>query len=470
LIETVSLSTGADTIVLGTAALAAGITSLAGASGNDVITLSAAFTALTVNGGADSDTLTFGAFAQTVTVIDVESITGNTLADNVTIANTSVTTVTIDLGTGTDTVTVSHTFGGTIAASGVETLTGGAGADVVTGVSSVGTFDGGAGTDTYVFTTGDLNITVANVETLTGVVGVTSGYETVTISSANTVSIAMTDVSTIIGSSGNDVLTDVMTLTSTESVSVSLGDGDDVFSLSFTVNLASNSLTSSVSVFGGNGNDSITVTDSMTASGYVHYINGGAGADTIVGAASGVDVVQISLNSDLQSGVLLSLADRISGFQTLTDFIDLTGGTGALRSANETSLDLRTATGVSRTNADTFTAQTGDASVFSDLLSQAGSANLLLVNDVVSGSFTDQTSIDAGVTLITSTIGAAGSTAVGTKIVIVLNDSTTATTGGSDNAAIFLYTEAGTSGIQSSELKLIGVVTGAGDLSAATFN
>jgi hypothetical protein len=106
---------------------------------------------------------------------------------------------------------------------------------------------------------------------------------------------------------------------------------------------------------------------------------------------------------------------------------------------------------------------TAAASTFADLSGSNGSFNLLFVTDAVTGSFTDQASVDAAVTLITGTIGASGSTAVGTKLVIVLNDGT------DNNSAVFLYTEAGTAGIQSSELKLIGVVQGAGDLAASNF-
>jgi hypothetical protein len=267
----------------------------------------------------------------------------------------------------------------------------------------------------------------------------------------------MSNVNTITGSSGNDTLSDTVTLTSAEVVSVSLGDGNDALVLTLST---SESLTSTVSVFGGNGNDSLTVVDDFTGSAYVHYLSGGAGADTIVGAASGIDVIQISLANDLQSGTTLALADRVtSGFQTATDKIDLFGGT--LVNAGGDSLTLSAASGTTLTT-NGFTVATGAASVFADLTGSNQSLNLLLVTDAVEGSFTDETSVAAGVTLITGTIGASGSAAVGTKAVIVLNDD-------SDNAAIFLYTEAGTSGIQSTELKLIGVVTGSGDLSAANF-
>jgi len=352
---------------------------------------------------------------------------------------------------------VGHTFGGTITASNVDTITGGAGADVVTGNLAVGTVDGGAGSDTYAFTTGDTSITLVNVETVTGVTAVS---ESVTIGSGSTATLAATNVNTITGSAGNDVITDTVTLTSAEVVSVSLGDGNDTV----TVSLDGNSVTSTVSVFGGNGNDTITMTDGVTDSAYVHYLNGGAGADSITGGASGVDVLQISLANDLQSGTTFASADVIGGFETATDKIDLAAST--LQSADGSTYVLRTSSGTGLTNADSAgysVSSSAAASTFADLTGSNQSFNLLLVNDTVTGSFTDQTSIDAAVTLITGTIGASGSTAVGTKLVIAVND------GDSTNSALFLYTEAGTTGIQSSELKLIGVVQGAGDLAASNF-
>jgi hypothetical protein len=388
--------------------------------------------------------------------VEVVSSTAGTANESVTILGTAVTNVTVDLQTGTDTVTVGHTFGGTITASNVDTIFGGAGADVVTGTVAIGTFDGGAGSDTYAFTTGDTSITLVNVETATGVTAVS---ESVTIGSGNTATLAATNVNTITGSSGNDVITDTVTLTSAEVVSVSLGDGNDTV----TVSLGGNSLTSTVSIFGGNCNDTITMTDGVTASGYAHYLNGGAGADTITGGATGVDVIQISLANDLQSGTTFASADVITGFATATDKIDLTAVT--LQSADGSTYVLRTSSGTGLTNADSAgfsVSSSAAASSFADLTGANQSFNMLLVDDTVTGSFTDQTSIDAAVTLITGTIGASGTPAVGTKLVIVLNDD-------SDNSAVFLYTEAGTTGIQSSELKLIGVVQGAGNLAASNF-
>jgi len=425
------------------------------------VTVNTAFSALTINGGAGAtDTLSLNSTAgMSISVINVEAVNGyvGTANESVTILATAVANVVVDLSTGTDTVTVSHTFGGTITASNVDTVFGGSGADVVTGVVAIAVFDGGAGSDTYAFTTGDTSITLVNVETATGVTAVS---ESVTIGSGNTATLAATDVNTITGSTGNDVITDTVTLTSAEVVSVSLSDGNDTV----TVSLDGNSLTSTVSIFGGNGNDTITMTDGVTASGYVHYLNGGVGADTITGGATGVDVIQISLANDLQSGTTFASADVISGFATATDKIDLTAAT--LQSADGSTYVLRTSSGTGLTNTDSggySVSSSAAASTFADLTGSNQSFNLLLVNDTVTGSFTDQTSIDAAVTLITGTIGASGSTAVGTKLVLVLND------GDSNNSAVFLYTEAGTTGIQSSELKLVGVVQGAGDLAASNF-
>jgi hypothetical protein len=211
------------------------------------------------------------------------------------------------------------------------------------------------------------------------------------------------------------------------------------------------------------------VTDSYTAGAYVHFLNGGAGADTITGT-TGVDVVQISIANDLQATTTFSLADYVvgaasgsAGFNTAGDYIDLSGG--SLTSANGTTLNVLASTGSNGTasNNATFTSATAStAADFADLTTTYQSTNLFFINDTITGSFVTQASIDAAVTVLTGKV-ATGDTTVGTKVVFVFND------GDSANSAIFQYTEAGTTGIQASEVKLVAVVVGHGDLSSTNF-
>jgi len=457
-------------VVLGTLALADGLTSVAGSTHNDSITLSAAFTALTIDGGANtgSDVVTFAATGgETVSVLNIAQVTVSatvTAAEALTVLSTAVGSITVDLGAGTDTVALGNTFGYTINASNVETITGNSGNDVVTGTVSIGTFDGGAGTDSYVFTTGDLTITVANVETITGVSG---SSETVVLASANSSTITLANVNTLTGSSGNDLISATLALTSAETLVYSGGSGDDTLIVNIGV---TGTLSSSVSVFGGAGNDTITVADTYTAGSFVHFLNGGAGADSITGT-TGYDVIQISIANDLQATTTFSLADYIfggtatafAGFATLTDVIDITGG--SLTSANGTTLNVLTSTasnGTSTNNA-TFTSSTAStAADFADITTTYQSTNLFFINDTITGSFVTQASIDAAVTVLTGKV-ATGDTTVGTKVIFVFND------GDSANSAIFQYTEAGTTGIQASEVKLVAVVVGHGDLSSTNF-
>jgi len=458
-----------STVVLGTLALADGLTSVAGSTHNDSITLSAAFTALTIDGGANtgSDVVTFAATGgETVSVLNIAQVTVSstvTAAEALTVLSTAAGTITVDLGAGTDTVVLGNTFTYTISASNVETITGNAGNDVVVGTTGIGTFDGGAGSDTYTFAAADLTITVANVEGITGIAGTS---ETVTLLSANSSTISMTNVNNIVGSTGNDLVSDTVSASVNENFVISGGSGDDTLILSIT---QTGTLTSSVSVFGGAGNDTVTVTDSYTAGAYVHFLNGGAGADTITGT-TGVDVVQISIANDLQATTTFSLADYVvgaasgsAGFNTAGDYIDLSGG--SLTSANGTTLNVLASTGSNGTasNNATFTSATAStAADFADLTTTYQSTNLFFINDTITGSFVTQASIDAAVTVLTGKV-ATGDTTVGTKVVFVFND------GDSANSAIFQYTEAGTTGIQASEVKLVAVVVGHGDLSSTNF-
>jgi len=114
---------------------------------------------MTVNGGGGVDVLTLNTAGATVQIRDVGTVTATgTANDAITLANTAAGSLTIDLFAGSDSLTISGTFGQTITASNVDTITGGSGADVIIISAGVSTVTGGDGGDTITSGTGADNL------------------------------------------------------------------------------------------------------------------------------------------------------------------------------------------------------------------------------------------------------------------------------------------------------------------------
>jgi len=62
------------------------VKTIAGGTGNDTITLGAAAVNASINLGSGTDVLTLGNFNNTATIGGIETITGGSLADNITLA------------------------------------------------------------------------------------------------------------------------------------------------------------------------------------------------------------------------------------------------------------------------------------------------------------------------------------------------------------------------------------------------
>jgi len=90
-------------------------------------------------------------------------------------------------------------------------------------------------------------------------------------------------------------------------------------------------------------------------------------------------------------------------------------------------------------------------------------SNVFNLTTGITGDFTLQLGIDAAVSYITTNIGkVATSYNANQKVIIAVHDNQSTV-----NNALFLYSESGTTGIQSGELTLIGVLTGVTDLSSS---
>jgi Ca2+-binding RTX toxin-like protein len=171
-------------------------TSYAGTAGNDILTLPAAVNGATVDLGAGADRLVLSsAGPNTLSVANVERITGGSAADTVTLTTQAKSAI-VDLGGGADRLVLSSTGNNTVTVSNVETITGGAMIDAVTFATAVtgGVVDLGGGMDRVKLSSaGPNSITVSNVETVTG--GLQADRITVAAGAA-----------TLEGGGGNDTL------------------------------------------------------------------------------------------------------------------------------------------------------------------------------------------------------------------------------------------------------------------------
>ncbi|NBX20631.1 MAG: hypothetical protein EBR58_04295, partial [Betaproteobacteria bacterium] len=144
------------------------IDTIMGGTGADTITISSQLTDVSntlIDLGSGTDSLTLGNFANTGTIANIESVTGNSGVDQVTLS-TTLTAGQINLGAGTaDKVTLANGTN-SLTATGVETINGGTGADTLTlgDASTAGQIDLGAGADVLNLGNFANTLTVKNTE------------------------------------------------------------------------------------------------------------------------------------------------------------------------------------------------------------------------------------------------------------------------------------------------------------------
>ena len=92
-----------------------------GGTGADTIILVNAVANANIDLHAGNDTLSFGDFTNSASVANVETITGGTGNDAITLASALTTTTSIDLGSGSNKLTLAAS-GGTGSVSNVRTL------------------------------------------------------------------------------------------------------------------------------------------------------------------------------------------------------------------------------------------------------------------------------------------------------------------------------------------------------------
>jgi hypothetical protein len=368
----------------------------------------------------------------------------------------------------------------TLGSGAAQTITGGGGNDVVTL---------GGNTSNATVTVG-LNGTTVNTGTLS-VVGSSTAIDAVTISGAG--AYATTGVNTVTMQTAGTTLSANAIINNTAGMSV-------VYSHTLATGSTANFTFGAVNAVGSGGtivlsatavgNDVITMSagdwfSAVTETANVSVLANG-GANTINLTATGVrsyDRIGVSL-ATLGNSTNTSNAFVVTNFDTTGgDSVNFYGSTLTSASGNTTSsLNQNFVDASGNNNANTYTlgttfvtgtstALTGSLANLTTSVAGAANSNGLIfaasdsASRIGSADFTLQSGIDMAVSYITTNIGISGTRAT-QKAVIAVNDGTS----GGQETALFLFTSDGTSGIVASELKLIGILSSNGTLSASNFS
>ncbi len=201
---------------------------------------------------------------------NVETLVGGTGDDTITVT-TQLVNGSVDLGDGTDSLSLSSAAN-SATISNVESLLGGSGADTITlgAIASNATIDLYSGSDKLTSATSptwrpsptsrrwpvarvQTRITLGSALSAANSIDLGAGNDTLTLGDfTNTGSV--TNVETLVGGASNDTVT-VTTLLSKGSIN--LGDGTDKVTLSSAANVVT--ISNVESIVGGSGNDTVTL-------------------------------------------------------------------------------------------------------------------------------------------------------------------------------------------------------------------
>jgi Ca2+-binding RTX toxin-like protein len=334
-----------------------------GGDGSDVIQLRTTQAEFDViNGGAGNDTIVniyhkdvkLDQFDSTSNSIEEwngagKGIYGNNNANTFNFTNTAFTNVTeVRGGNGNDTITASDSTSGVTykGENGDDVLNGGAGTDILLGGNDNDTIVGGAGSDTINGGKGIDTINGGDGSDVIQLRTIQAEFDVINGGAGN---------DTIVNIFGKDVKLDQFDSTN-NSIEEWDGAGKDIYgnNNANTFNFTNTAFTNVTEVRGGNGNDTITASNS--ASGVIYkgengddVLNGGAASDTINGG-KGIDTINGGMGNDMLTGGKDNdtfVFDNNFGEDTITDFasgsdqIDLTAfnlsGIGDLTIDNSTS-------------------------------------------------------------------------------------------------------------------------------------
>ena len=263
---------------------------------NNVSALSNAASGDSVDLKGGNDTLMLYAGDNTLSVLNTETITGNSGNDNVTIA-TAISGGTVDLAGGTsDKVTLSSSAGNSLTVSNVEELQGSSGVDNIS-VSqanlSGNSFEGNNGVDVLTITDGG-TLSSANLSNVTEfetlVLAADADYD-ITLSSGFVDGTLSVDA-TALTSSSSSLTFNGSNVSGNNTLSIDSGAGDDVLTGTGKADVI-NGGAGADSLIGGDGNDTLT---------------GGDGADTLTGGSGNGEKNVFNYNATSEFG------------DTITDF------------------------------------------------------------------------------------------------------------------------------------------------------
>jgi Ca2+-binding RTX toxin-like protein len=435
-IENVLGSAFADSLTASGTAGTGVVNLLSGGAGNDTLSATVDNVRDTLDGGADTDTANYSAYAAALTV------------------NLGGAAPIVVGGSG------SNAANSDVLVS-VENFTGGGGNDNITGSAGANVLNGGGGADTFNYAIG------SGADTIIGGAGA--------------------DTLNIVGVANNDVLDVVFdgtitsveggTVTGVESITANLGGAADTLSYgasatAVTVNLATGSasgftsIASILNVTGGSGADTLTGgagANTLIGGAGNDTINGGAGGDILIGGV-GADILNSGApNDNVQDIFRFSAANEFG--DTISNF-DANGPTVAGDDRIEFGGALNTAWDDGNNN-DAFlfasgngsggtvnaTVGQGNGDIEALLLTGAGGEGVTTANlgnaAAVSAAFNAEFAITA---------------ANGEDALLVINDTN------ASSFALWQWTQAGGGETSAAELTLIAIVSANATVSAGNFD
>ena len=265
-IENLTGSAFADTLTGNT-----GANTLSGGAGNDTLIATVDNVRDTLNGGADTDTANYAAYAANLTVNLGAALPIIVTGSGSTGANSDVL---VDIenftgGSGNDTITGNAVANILIGGAGADTINGGAGDDTIVGGTGNDTLNGGANNDTFTYNMGD------------GAGSVDGGTESDTL---NIVGGAAADTLDVLYNGISLTQVEGGTVVNVEAINANLGGGTDTLSYAgsasgVTVNLATPS---------ASGFTSITSIENVTGTAQADTLTGGIVEPTLSRAVRGL--------------------------------------------------------------------------------------------------------------------------------------------------------------------------------------
>jgi len=274
------------------------IESITGTTGGDTVTLSTGFTdGETVDLGSGTDSLTLADATNTLNVTNTETITGGSGADAVTALALFTTGSTVDLGGGSDTLNLLNSGTNVLSILNTESVTMGSGDNAVSLENTVSgiVINGGAGTNTVQLTTGTHSLGLTAVEVLQSF----GGNDTVTLTNAQ---------------SGLSVVMDA----GTDSLTLAAG-GNTV------------TVTGAETITGGGDADDVTLGAAQTTGAIDLGAGTTTGYDTITGFSTSTDIFNVAsaldtLLDDLgTNGSLTFVSDAAANFTSTHEALKVTG-------------------------------------------------------------------------------------------------------------------------------------------------